>query len=436
MFYNYDIDKVLSENLDISDRATRKYLVSLDEDDKSAVATALASALYDKVIKNVDKIDFGTIPKSMGDITKVDGFANTVECLDIIKKLVLEYKESTEVVDVVINAIENVKSRKATFMRGFATKTSLPINLYNLIVLSIEHSVSFLISVCIEYIKNADTKGIDLALDKVAYNNAHDNLLFEQLRVFNTSCGSGELDSCFTELYKKAGSVKEDAEIYVSGEELPPTAPAYVPNPDSDGSELFSGEFDDNQPMNIEPIIPENDDAEIETEDTEEVDYDDMDEDIDYDFDEDEVKPAFDTPVVTNEVSPLAGVLIPLGVAAIPLIIKGAAWLVKVLIPKMRNISYFFIHTRVKISDSLSVQAQLIELNAYKVQYDDSIDEDKRDKIVKKQLKVADNLKKWSNKFAIDNKKAENEANKNIKADEKIKIEDIKDNIPDGDILF
>lgn len=426
MFYNYDIDKVLSENLDISDRATRRYLVSLDEEDKNAVATALASALYDKIVKNVDKIDFGTIPKSMGDITKVDGYNETAECLDIIKKLVLEYKESTEVADTVINAIENVKGRKPLFMKGFAIKNDLAMNLYNLIVLSIEHSVSFLISVCIEYIKNADTKTIDIALDKVAYNNAHDNLLFEQLKIFNSSCGSGELDSCFAEIYK-VKPVKEDGDIYVSGEEQPTSAtPVYTPSDDSDGSELFSGEYDENEPVNIEPVIPENDDTEVTSEDGEE-------DELDYDFSEDEVKPAFETPIVTNEA---VAVPIFLALLAAPAIVKGAVYLVKVLIPKMRNITYFFIHTRVKISDSLAIQAQLIELNAYKVKYDETMDEEKREKIASKQLKVADSLKKWSNKFAIDNKKTENEVGKEIKADDKIKVEDIKDNIPNGDVLF
>lgn len=435
MFYNYDIDQVLRENLDISDKVTRKYLVSLDEDDKSAVATALASALYDKIVKNVDKIDFGTIPKSMGDITKIDGYDNTVECLNIIKKLVIEYKESTDIVDTVINAIENVKGRKPLFMKGFALKSSLPMNVYNLITLSIEHSVSFLISVCIEYIKNADTKTINIALDKAAYNNAHDNLLFEQLAIFNKSCGSGELDSCFTEILK-AKPVKEDGEIYVSAEEIPADTPQYVPTPDSDGSELFRGEFDDNEPVNIEPVIPEDKDEDIECEDVDELYDDNEDDEIDYDFEEDEVKPAFDTPVITNEAIGVLGA-IGLGLIIGAGALKGSVYIVKVLIPKLRNLSYFFIHTRVKISDSLSIQAQLIELNAYNLQYDDSIDSKKRDKIVAKQLKIADNLKKWSNKFAIDNKKAEKEAKDDIKSDDKTKIEDIKDNIPGGeDVLF
>ena len=422
MVYKYDIDQVLRENFDISDKATRKYLVSLDEDDKSAVATALASALYDKIVKRVDDIDFGTIPKSMGDITKIDGFDNTVECLNIIKNLVIEYKESTEVVDTVINSVENIKSRKATFMRGFATKTNLVTTTYNLMVLAIEHSVSFLISICIEYIKNNDTKTIDMALDKTAYNNAHDNLLFEQLVSFNSSCGSGELDSCFAELFS-AKPVKEDGEIYVSAEKEPEANRVEIIDKSDDNSGLFSGEFDYNEPTNIEPIIPENDDAEVTSEE----------DDIDYDFSEDESKPAFETPIVTNELTLASGLLI--GAAIViggKYIIRGSVYLIKVLIPKLRHLTYFFIHARVKISDDLAIQAQMLEMNAYKLQFEDSsIDEDKKKKIVTRQLKTAENLKKWSNKFAIDNKSAEKKTKESEKEeDKKAKTND------DGDILF
>ena len=44
------------------------------------------------------------------DITKVEGFANTEECINIIRKLVIEYKQNPSVVDVVINAISNISS--------------------------------------------------------------------------------------------------------------------------------------------------------------------------------------------------------------------------------------------------------------------------------------------------------------------------------------
>ena len=62
---------------------------------------------------------------------------------------------------------------------------------------------------------------------------------------------------------------------------------------------------------------------------------------------------------------------------------------------------------------------------------------DKREKIVAKQLKIADKLKKWSNKFAIDNKKAEKATVSAVKAEDKTtNIEDIKDTIPNGEVLF
>lgn len=429
MFYNYDIDQVLRENFDITDKTTRKYLVSLEEEDKSAVATALAAALYDKIVKKVDDIDFGTIPKSMGDITKIDGFQNTVECLDIIKKLVLEYKESTETVDTVINAIENIKARKALFMKGFSLNAPIVMTTYNLIVLAIEHSVSFLISVCIEYIKNNDTNTIDMALDKAAYNNAHDNLLFQQVALFNVSCGSGELDSAFSELLK-AKPVKEDGDIYITAE---PKSSVGIIDKSDDNSGLFSGEFDYNEPTNIEPIIPESDDPEVTSDE------------VDYEFNEDETKPAFDVPVSTNESITIGAIWASLtlaqkilvgtglGIALGGAVLKGSVFIVKVLLPKLRNLSYFFIHSRVKLSDTLAIQAQMIEMNAYNLQYDNdnNIDEAKRQKIASKQLKVANNLKKWSNKFAIDNKTAEKKTEVELKEDDKkITINS------DGEILF
>ena len=418
MLYKYDIDKVLQENFDISDKATRKYLVSLDEDDKSAVATALASALYDKIVNRVDDIDFGTIPKSYGDITKIDGYENTMECLNIIKKLVIEYKQSTEVVDTVINAAENIKSRKSLFIKGFSLKNNIVTTTYNLIVLSIEHAVSFLIAVCIEYIKNNDTDTITMALDKAAYNNAHDNMLFEQLIAFNTACGSGEFDACFTDVIK-AKVVKEDGDIYVSAEE--PGKPVMISYTDKsdDNSGLFSGEIDYNEPTNIEPIIPENDEPESSSEE------------LDYDL-EDDSKPSYDVPTSTNE-----GLVTAIGITGGIIlggitVMKGAVFIVKVLIPKLRSLSYFFISTRVKISDALAIQAQLLELNASKLDENETLDSAKKEKIKSKQLKIAEKLKKWSNKFAIDNKTAEKKAKDSAKEeDKKAKVDE-----ETGEVLF
>ena len=412
-------DLVIREHFDLKDDATRKFIVSLNEDEKSTVVTALASALYDKIVAKVDDIDFGSIPKTKGDITKVDGYTNTIECLDIIKKLVTEYKESTEVVDTVIDAVNNIKQRKQLFMKAFALKVELPTMIYNLTTLAIEHSVSFLIAVCIDYVKSPDSGNIELAISRTSYKNAHDSLLFEQLRNFNISCGSGELDSTLAEVINKK-VVREAAESDIK-EDISPAMVGTVqavPTPDGD-FDIFAGEPDDNNPPIIQPIIPEEDDPSITTDD----------EDI------------YNDPSYTEPVEEGIGTIIK-GVLSVPVYaLKGAAYLVKSIIPTIRNIAYFFTSTKVKISEALAIQAQLLEINAYNLKNDTDSDLDatQRDKIASKQLKVADKLKKWSNKFAIDNKTSEKKAKEMAAEDEKkARKEDIANQIPDeqGDILF
>ena len=124
--FNTEFDQLIRENFDLSDTYTRKYIAVLEDGDKENLISALSSALYDKIVNKVDKIDFGTIPMSRGDITKVQGFDKTEECLAIMKRLVAEYNQSTDVIDVVINAINNVRDRKALFMKGFTLNNELP----------------------------------------------------------------------------------------------------------------------------------------------------------------------------------------------------------------------------------------------------------------------------------------------------------------------
>ena len=176
-------NEIIREYFDISDTNTRRYIISLEDVGQDQLLTSLSSALYDKVVQKVDKIDFGTIPRSKGDITRVEGYENTMECLDIIRKLVVEYRENPGIVDTVLKAVDNIKQRKSLFMKAFSMDVELPILLYNLIVLSIEQSVSFLITVCIQYIKDPNSSDIQTALDTVSYTNTKENMIYQQLYI-------------------------------------------------------------------------------------------------------------------------------------------------------------------------------------------------------------------------------------------------------------
>ena len=291
--------------------------------------------------------------------------------------------------------------------------------------------------------KDPENNTIQLALSKAGYNNAHNNMLYEQLEDFNRSCGSGELDNVLNEVIKKSKTINKESEelkIYCpkcgalmtsdENRNMICNGCSYGLKEDvikiimktSDDDELFKGEIDDDQPQVPQPIIPE---------DT-----------------ESEYKPAFDDPISNvNEIGVLGGIAIGVGVAGAVALggkyaIKGAVYLIKYLIPKLRQLTYFFISTKVKISDALNMQSLLIEMNAYNLLNNDNYSqksEEEKKKIVAKQLKIAELLKKWSNKFAIDNKQSEKKAKELEKEDnKKADLEDIKNQLPenDKDILF
>ena len=212
MIFMNELDQIIRENFDLSDKYTRQYIASLEESGQEQLIAALSSALYDKIVAKVDEIDFGSIPQSRGDITRVQGFVNTEQCIDIIRKLVIQYNQNPGVVDSIISAITNIKDRKSVFTKAFNIKADMPIMIYNLMVLAIERSVSLIIATCIQFIKDPNSSTVKTALDKVAYEKTMDDLLFKQLATFNTLCKTGAMDKTINASMKPS-KVNEEVDI-------------------------------------------------------------------------------------------------------------------------------------------------------------------------------------------------------------------------------
>lgn len=399
-----EYDNIIREHFDISDFKTRKTLTSLDEAEQDQMLSVLTNALYDKIIDKVDDIDFGSIPMSRGDITKVQGFDNTVDCLNIMRKIVIQYNQDPAIVDTVLTAIENVKTRKNIFMKAYALNIELPMVIYNLIVMSIEQATSLMISVCIQYIKDPNTKTVTAALDKVAYNNTMNNMLYEQLYKFNTACKTKELDKTLDLVIKNGGKLTE------CGEPL-----STADNMEDDGDDVVRG--DESIENGVTKAIVDCDDVNSE-------------ERPDFDYNEDKL--------TSESVASLATELGIAGIGAIgTTILSIPVLVVKVIIPFLRSITYYLYHTRAKLADTLDVQSQFLQANAYKLQNSMMADPDsvedrrKMEKSISKQLKIADKLKSWSNKLAIKDKKAEKSAKKMEKDEEKkFKVEEFEDKMP------
>ena len=191
--YRSDAFQEAMKSFDITDKMTRAVLLSVNEADQNAVMTSLANKLYQHIVDKVDDIDFGTIPLSKGDITKIDNYDKLTDCINIIAEILQQYHQSIESIETVATALQNIIDRTDMFTKAYKLNIEMPIIIYNTMALSIVSSVSYMISACIEFIKSGD-EGFQIALDKAALSKTMNNVLFKDLAKFNKICGSGEFD--------------------------------------------------------------------------------------------------------------------------------------------------------------------------------------------------------------------------------------------------
>lgn len=346
--------QVISEHFDITDNLTRKTLVYLNEADKSQVLAALANKLYAKIVKNVQDIDYGTIPLTKGDITKMENYIDLTETLDIIKEMLVYYKQPTTDVDIILNSIENVKKLQRVWEKAFAIDCGIVVVLYNNICLGIVSATSLLIASTIEFIKEPSEAEFPLTIKKVSKNKTAEALMLRNLDKFNRSCETGELERTCKELCEKNYAVKQEAAL-----------------------------------QEAEQCITE--------------------------------KKVLDVVVSVGVAIPTA----ILSVASLLLVVTG-------IIPILRELTLTFYNARQSISDYLAMESDVVRINADHVQYNSAKSDEAKEKITNKQLKIADRLKRMSNKIGIKMTKAAKLAEDEVKhdTDEKIKIGNTVDEIP------
>ncbi len=335
---NRDIyNTIIKEYFDLDHTETRKILVNIDEADQNMVLNTLTSKLYDNIVNKVDSIDYGNIPETKGDITKLENYEKLADCIILMEELLVEFKQDPTPVKIVHEALDNIVGRKELFERAFALNVELPIILYSTISLSIVSSISFLISNCIEFIKSPAQDDFDLIIDKMALAKSKQNLLFKNLERFNKSCSKGEVDKCLEYVIK--GNMQN---------------------------------------------------------------------------------------LTGMEMGMVAG-----GIALTGLILN--------IIPILRELIFFFYYSRTRVSDYFDIQADLLQMNAYNIQNNQSMNKKDRDTIAKKQLKIVDIYRKLSRKLAVEVKQNEVKATKELSTDTKqYKTNELLDSVPDSatSVLF
>lgn len=337
IYRSKDFTRAMNEYFDVTDDTTRKILLSVNEADQDKIMVSLTSKLYDAIMDKVDSIDFGEIPESKGDITRVPNISKVLECLDTMKELLVQYNQPTDPIDTVLAAYNNIAQRRDTFQKAFRYKIELPMVLYNTIVLSIITATTYMISTTISFIKTPNSDTFQITLDRAAMTKSKQHMVFTNLKRFNEACQNGEVDKS-----------------------------------------------------------------------------------LDY--------------IIRNNVKNLTGVefgVIAGGIAVVALLFS--------IIPIIRELIFFTYYTRVRVSEYFDTQATLLQMNASNLEANKTLDKTEKEKIVKKQSKIADFFRSISNKIAVKCKTAENEATKDlVSSNKKYKTDEVLDSVPDsaGSVLF
>lgn len=185
MSYNpyYESMMLLKEANPDSDLGSLRLLL---EDVNSPVTRQFNTNLLQAV---VDKghIDFGDIPRSMGDITKYSGYTTMMETLDTINKLAIEqnHKVIIDYVTTVRTAIGFIKDLASVYQKGFRTKTDYVALEYNSFVYFCVQATTALIYTYVEIIKFPDKNGMSVVLRNTKIRA--DEFYFDQLSDYVTA---------------------------------------------------------------------------------------------------------------------------------------------------------------------------------------------------------------------------------------------------------
>lgn len=347
-FRNPAVMEAFTEHFDLSDPLTRKAILVMNEAEQSSVLTSLTSKLYDNIVAKVDDIDYGEIPSTKGDVTKLSNYAKLCECINLLHDILKEYKQDTTPIDEISLALANIEARKDLFGRAFKLDIEMPIIIYNNMVLSIINGVSYMIATSIEFIKTPNRDSFQITLDKVAYAKTKSNMLYNNLKKFNKCCKDNNFDKA-------------------------------------------------------------------------------MDHVIDQ--------------YVRHEAAAIGTVLKTAGKLVLGTTFGKVGLVVTIIlsiIPILHELVFLFYYTKMRVSEFFDIQADLLQMNAYNVQNDNTMDNNKKEKIVSSQLKIVDFFRKMANKISINNRKAEVETTKEIEAtNKKMKINDVTKELPDSvSVLF
>lgn len=200
--------------MEASTQEDKKYMRAMDKNDIHQINGTLIQGLYGTILERKD-CDFGDIPDSKGDITKVKYMKSTSESLEILNELMVKNGIPTNEVDIINEAIANLKRFKPSFENAFAIKQNYLILAYNTFIMAVIDSTSMLIAKYMDYLLGPEQSRYDSM--KSHPDKGRGIISLDTLKRFNDEVKMGHFEATCDYLLKAQRSNFTGTGVVIAG---------------------------------------------------------------------------------------------------------------------------------------------------------------------------------------------------------------------------
>lgn len=180
---NYCIDLLIENATSFTEKSK---IYSLTEAEQAVVNDKMVGNLYQSALKRKN-IDFGDIPNSKGDIQKFGGYQNMVATVDMLRGLSKKFGIRIPEIDIVDDAINNIRIQKRTFERGYSLNIDFIKMYYQALVLACVDATTLLLASYVEFTRTVNNIDFQIKNGK----GISGNICINSLDEFNKAVKDG-----------------------------------------------------------------------------------------------------------------------------------------------------------------------------------------------------------------------------------------------------
>ncbi len=154
----------LLEKFDMMDKETHLSITHINESEQREVVANMIRKVYDSMSKYKDGLDVNIIAASKGDLDKIPGFEVTLECIAACTKIADEYKLEKTAVDIINEAISNLRSLERDFNKAYQVGAQVICDIYETTTFAVIAATSVVASEIMRYMSTPQISSIAIKL--------------------------------------------------------------------------------------------------------------------------------------------------------------------------------------------------------------------------------------------------------------------------------